>query len=483
MKFISLQIKEGIYARKIEFTDGVNLIFSKKNSRGKTTAIRILLYGLGYAIPNTKKMKFEKLDIKLEIEIGKNRRILLNRINKSLLEITLDNEKQTFILPNQQDDLHKLLFNTDNKDILNNLLGSYYLDQEKGWTLLNRGKAIGDIRFNIESLIRGLSDVDCEDLIKKEKKLKNELEKYKQMKKVSEYRDSILSKENSLVSDTREEEINSELEQLFITERELTNEIRRIDRTLSDNRRMGKYISEMKLIINYKGEDICVSEENVVGLTDSIEFLKSKRRYISNQLKDIKNRILKIQKEKELEVEKEYGQLSFFEVSTQIKEFDKQVLQIPLNTKAIKKQIYSITEEKKKIEEKIKKLTKESATYVSYISNKIEKYGKELGLENITPGYLFTGDLKVLSGAVLHKSVFVFRLAYILAIQRKLNIKLPIILDSPSGKEVDRENVSKMMEILKRDFSDNQIIIASIFEYDFDNVNKIEIFDRLLEEI
>lgn len=483
MKFISLQIKEGIYARKIEFTDGVNLIFSKKNSRGKTTALRILLYGLGYAIPNTKKMKFEKLDIKLEVEIGKNRRILLNRINKSLLEITLDNEKQTFILPNQQDDLHKLLFNTDNKDILNNLLGSYYLDQEKGWTLLNRGKAIGDIRFNIESLIRGLSDVDCEDLIKKEKKLNNELEKYKQMKKVSEYRDSILSKENSLVSDTREEEINSELEQLFITERELTNEIRRIDRTLSDNRRMGKYISEMKLIINYKGEDICVSEENVVGLTDSIEFLKSKRRYISNQLKDIKNRILKIQKEKELEVEKEYGQLSFFEVSTQIKEFDKQVLQIPLNTKAIKKQIYSITEEKKKIEEKIKKLTKESATYVSYISNKIEKYGKELGLENITPGYLFTDDLKVLSGAVLHKSVFVFRLAYILAIQRKLNIKLPIILDSPSGKEVDRENVSKMMEILKRDFSDNQIIIASIFEYDFDNVNKIEIFDRLLEEI
>ena len=134
-------------------------------------------------------------------------------------------------------------------------------------------------------------------------------------------------------------------------------------------------------------------------------------------------------------------------------------------------------------EEKIKKLTKESATYVSYISNKIEKYGKELGLENITPGYLFTDDLKVLSGAVLHKSVFVFRLAYILAIQRKLNIKLPIILDLPSGKEVDRENVTKMMEVLKRDFSENQIIIASIFDYDFDNVNKIEIFDKLLEEI
>ena len=299
MKFISLHIKEGIYARKIEFIDGVNLIFSKKNSRGKTTALRILLYGLGYAIPNTKKMKFEKLDIKLEVEIEKNRRVLLNRINKSLLELTVDNEKQTFILPNQQDALHKFLFKTDNKDILSNLLGSYYLDQEKGWTLLNRGKVIGEIRFNIESLIRGLSDIDCKDLIAEEKKLNNELEKYRQMRKVSEYRDSILSKENSLVLDTREDEINSELDQLYITERQLSLEIHRIDRTLSDNRRIGKYISEMKLMINFNGEDICVSEENIVGLTDSIEFLKAKRRYIANQLKDVKDRILKIKKEKE----------------------------------------------------------------------------------------------------------------------------------------------------------------------------------------
>lgn len=483
MKFISLHIKEGMYARKIEFIDGVNLIFSKKNSRGKTTALRILLYGLGYAIPNTKKMKFEKLDIKLEVEIEKNTRVLLNRINKSLLELTVDNEKQTFILPNQQDALHKFLFKTDNKDILSNLLGSYYLDQEKGWTLLNRGKVIGEIRFNIESLIRGLSDIDCKNLIEKEKKLNNELEKYRQMRKFSEYRDSILSKENSLVLDTREDEINSELDQLFITEKHLAIEINRIDRTLSDNRRIGKYISEMKLMVNFNGEDICVSEENIVGLTDSIEFLKAKRSYISNQLKEVKDRILKIQKEKDSEVEKEYGQLGFFKISTQIEEFDKQVLQIPLNTKSIKKQIDSITEEKKKVTKKINKLTKESSKYVSFISSRIEKYGKELELENITKGYLFTDDLKVLSGAVLHKTAFVFRLAYVLAIQEKLNIKLPLILDSPSGKEIDRENVTKMMEILKRDFSENQIIIASIFDYDFDNINKIEIFDRLLEEI
>ena len=37
------------------------------------------------------------------------------------------------------------------------------------------------------------------------------------------------------------------------------------------------------------------------------------------------------------------------------------------------------------------------------------------------------------------------------------------------------------INILKRDFSGNQIIIASIFQYDFDSVNLVEIKNRLIE--
>ena len=87
-----------------------------------------------------------------------------------------------------------------------------------------------------------------------------------------------------------------------------------------------------------------------------------------------------------------------------------------------------------------------------------------------------------MSGAVLHKTVFSFRLAYILEIQKVLGIKLPIILDSPSGKEVDQNNIRQMMEILKRDFSDNQIIIASIYHY-VEGEHVIEMKDRLLDSI
>ena len=58
---------------------------------------------------------------------------------------------------------------------------------------------------------------------------------------------------------------------------------------------------------------------------------------------------------------------------------------------------------------------------------------------------------------------------------------MPIILDSPSGKEIDHQNIEAMIKILKRDFSDNQIIIASIYEYDLININKINIVNRLIE--
>jgi hypothetical protein len=48
---------------------------------------------------------------------------------------------------------------------------------------------------------------------------------------------------------------------------------------------------------------------------------------------------------------------------------------------------------------------------------------------------------------------------------------LPLILDSPSGREVSMENIDEMMAILADDFTGHQIIVASIYSrYDFTTV-------------
>ena len=119
---------------------------------------------------------------------------------------------------------------------------------------------------------------------------------------------------------------------------------------------------------------------------------------------------------------------------------------------------------------------------VTSLHQNMAKYLAEFGVDSDATklnSYLFTSNLKELSGAMLHKTVFAFRLAYIIEIKRIIGVKLPIILDSPSGKEVDKNNIELMMAILSRDFSDHQIIIASIFNYNLSATNVIEIENRL----
>ena len=45
--------------------------------------------------------------------------------------------------------------------LIDNLLGAIYIDQEKGWTLLNRGKAIAGVHFNINELPKNIDGIMC----------------------------------------------------------------------------------------------------------------------------------------------------------------------------------------------------------------------------------------------------------------------------------------------------------------------------------
>lgn len=480
MIFKSIHLKEGIIERKILFAEGVNLIHSIKNSSGKTTLLRFILYALGYNIPNTKKIKFNNCEVELVIDCETSGRISLLRYSDIAVEVTMGSEKQTFVLPEQQNELHKIVFGTENVDVLRNLLGAFYVDQEKGWTLLNRGVVIGSIHFNIEELIRGLSGRDCSALIQKEARLSRELTKYRQMFSIAQYRETL--KTGELVTESYEEETDIVINQLLLHQKRLKTELRRIDSAMSNNKRFKQFVAEMKLLVQSPdGSTFPVTENNIVGLNDAIDLLITKRKMVSAEFATVTGQLEQYEKEKD----SEYEQLAFYKSASLLEVFDKRIAKMPMNPIAIKKKINSLENELKSIRRDISNITKINNSVVSSISQDIVKYATELGLgdkDSIPITYLFTSNLKELSGAVLHKTAFAFRLAYIIAIEDALKIKLPIILDSPSGKEVDQANVKLMMEILKRDFADHQIIIASIFNYDFDEVNTIEIKEHLIEE-
>ena len=476
-----MRIKEGMFERLIDFSDKVNLVHSEQNSKGKTTLLRFLLYSLGYSIPSTRKIHFARCEVETKISSELLGEVRLLRNSNDYIVATLNENQTTFVLPDQLSDLHTLLFGVDNTNILNNLLGAFYVDQEKGWTLLNRGVVIGSIHFNIEELIRGLSNRDCTSLIIDEMKLSKNLEKYRQMNSVAKYQESLAQESRTLSADTYNEKSDIEFNQLLMRKNIWKSELVRIDRAISDNKQFKKYIAKIKLLIQLPdGNTLPVTEDNIFGLNDNMEYLIAKRKLFAAEMSRIANQINDLQEDNLFENQ----QLAFYNSETLVESFDRNLGNMPINAKAILREISRLEAALSSIRKKISNRTRIDNDVVTSLYSHVLKYAIELGIgdkESMTASYIFTSNLKELSGAVLHKTVFAFRLAYIIEIEKVLRIKLPIILDSPSGKEIDQKNIQLMVDILKRDFADNQIIIASIFQYNFDKVNSIEIFDKLIE--
>lgn len=123
---------------------------------GKSTLLRLLLYGVGYPIPGTYSLKFDKVSTQVIFEREGNRYIV-NRIN-NYIEIYIEDEFiSSRTLTGDDESWFTYIWGIDSVRVLRNILGAIYMDQDKGWTLLNRGKVIGNIRFNIRDLLIGLS--------------------------------------------------------------------------------------------------------------------------------------------------------------------------------------------------------------------------------------------------------------------------------------------------------------------------------------
>ena len=462
MRFDYIKITEGMYQRTIEFSDKNNLIFSKENSQGKTTLLRLMIYSLGYKIPNTKSIKFDDCHVESKVFV-KDHSYIISRQGCHLEIIDQDGNVKEFVLQDEQDQLQKYLFGIDNVDVLHNLLGCFYVDQEKGWTLLNRGVVIGSNRFNIEELLRGFVNRDCQELNKEIKNIEHELLKYKKMLDIAEYRQQMFEEQGSIVYENYDENTEKEIDNLRIQKGIFEKELRNIRKSYEENQSFKKYIEKMKLtVVTNDGDEIPVNAKTIKNYNDINELLKARLRIVTAEIASIDRKI------QNLDRVIEDTQISFVTTNSILQEFDKKISSFVIDYKTVQKIITALEKRKRALTTERTIRTKQNNEHLTSIYKNIEKYAKELNLEkyiNLRTDFVFTHNLKELSGAILHKIVFAFKLGFIIEAEKYLGYKLPIILDSPSGKEVDPENIEKMFEILNRDFSENQIIVASIHQY------------------
>ena len=471
----SLTITEGKKTKTYQFSSQANLIHSDDNTVGKTTLLRLMLYALGYQIPNTKNMKFEKC-ITQVVLTSNGKTFHIKRENEYLL---VDDETSTeyYILPTELNQFHAVVFGTDNNDVLNNLLGTFYMDQEKGWTLLNRGKVIGSIGFSIEKFILGLSERDYQKLQSELQLLEREVKKYQQMRDIAQYQREIYEEKGDIVHDTYDEILQRDLSVYMFDVEALRKELKQITDTIADNTSIRKFIEKMSLWVKSpEGTKIPVNEDTIIGLDDNNDFLISRKHLLTSQIAKLEQKIENLRN-------MIYYQSQRPTTETLIESFDKNLSQIAIDAKTVNSILDELIERQNEVRRQLTELAKNNNDILEQMYSDILSYGAELGLTQYMSsgiGFVFTRNLKELTGATLMKMVFAFKMSYIRAVDRVLNIKLPLILDSPSGKELDQYNIQKLMDIIDRDFSENQVIIASIYHYKLDNLTTIEMGRRVV---
>lgn len=487
----SLAFKSGLDESSDTLAEkGVNLIYSGSNSRGKTTLLRLILYSLGFSIPGMKGIDFDSVESEIIVAVNSINYKIFRK--KEVLNVESNGLSASYLLPIEHALFLSKLFNYKKDGVLNNLLGILYIDQEKGWTLLNRGTVIGSVKFSIEELLASLNGVDISGLLNDKKKYKYRKNKYEAIQNIQSLKDQI---SDDCISNLSSDDEESNLSNRVIGQELIVNSIKQsvkdIDDIIKQQKGMFDYIASLNLRVKVDeaGEKtIKIVKDNIVGANENDSYLEARRNILMTQLK------IESKKKEDYEralndyLDKKYsGQLFDNSENDKVEKAEKKLLSALSNIDQT--DVYNLIDESSRklteINAKIKKEVKDNNNYINRIYQKVLKYASSLNLETkyvVTKDIIFTSDLKSLSGANLSKLVFAFKVAFLKIVEEDLGSKLPFIIDSPSAKELDKDNVALIMKLINDELGDNQVIIASIYDNFVNYKKKIEIKNQAIEK-
>lgn len=456
----SLQHRSAFIPKEVDFSTPVVIIHSEHNTTGKTTLLRAVLFALGFPVPNTELIQFEDFEFTVDLTYNNEQVIVIRKCN--LLTIN----GQEFDLPVEQRAAHSFLFGISNGEILANLLGTIYFDQEKGWTLLNRGTIIGINRFNVESFFRGLKEDESDEsyqMVERISALRKKIAEYRLMLNVAEYQAAVNQDvDHRLDFQTFQEGLDSALIEKRIQLQSIEDEISHITDMMRKNKNFSDYIEMKKVYVKDPngGAPIRLSKSTLFEYSDLEDVNAARKSMLVAERNSLKREIAAIEASQE-------KQFTLMNLPTADAELTSRLANITgISALEVNSMLNRLYKEKETISETLIKRTKQNNTWVTHAYKIIADYAKELDIPFDYKIDIFTSNLKTKSGAILHKMVFIYKLAYIKLLSQKLGYPLPIFCDSPSGREVEMETITEMLSVLKRDFSEHQIFIASIHKYE-----------------
>lgn len=478
-----LLVEDGIECNRT-FPNGIVYLHSSNNSMGKTTFLRLLFYSLGYQIPSMRGINFEEIKTVIEFE-EKNHSFRAERNNSSFHLIVDNNAEIDYALPAEHLAFLKYVFQEDNGAILSNILGFMYIDQDKGWSLLNRGTVIGRIKFNINELVAALNDVDISDLLEREKRLMQEKEKYETIKNMQNLTDIVFEENGEYVTPDIEKEALNRISYKRIEIQRIKKNLKELNDAISSQESLMNYLENLRLIVKNKdGVEIVVSRNNIIGALPNTELLKARKSILSYEIDKLDREIKEIEAGINDQKRKNESTDLFANSSKHNSMYGELNTFLAANQANISDLIEDAAKELASVRVQISNAVKSNNNYILKIYEKVYEYSKSLNVDDYIiqkEEYIFTKDLKSLSGTILSKIIFAFKLAFLKVIEDKMGTRLLFVIDSPRSKEMDADNYKLIMDLIYKELSSNQVFIATIYDVDYYQ-KKIEFTGQAIEQ-
>ncbi|MFC6163221.1 hypothetical protein ACFP3T_00775 [Lactiplantibacillus dongliensis] len=460
-----------------------------KNTKGKTSLIRFLIWGLGFNVSLTNQFKL--MYSETVITLKDSPFISINRKGNKVILKSDDNEN-SYSLPNDEDKVLKLIFPNVPVDILPQLLGFMYFDQDGGYKAWNRNvvtQRLGNDRsykISIESLLASLGKVDYQDFLSKQKSLDK-------VKKETTNFGNLLNSIYHISPDTHAElaNVESDIQNLNdqISQREL--ELTRIKNkrmiyssSLKDQNNFNSLLKKLSIKIKVGKNIVNVTDENIIQdrhlntrLTEFEKHYRHMENTMSKELNNLKEKrdvLISTHTEPNdpenlFNSENNFKHLLDLLRSSGISLQDTHAATSDISTAAIKNN--------KEFKEDIKK----TPAY-SDIWNTIVFLASKIGLSgsiNHHNNRLLASKISE-SGARRSLTVISYRLGILRYLYDTYNIQPPLIFDSPASSEMDTENLNVLLSMITSQFSEFQTIIATNQETDTFFDKKIIIQDGVI---
>lgn len=476
---------------------GVNIIFSDDNNKGKTIVIQGLMYALGNEpifpmgfLPNNYYFYVElEIDNKI-YEFLRHKDLIIIKHNENLFQFNTGAELKYFInqnlfsLPKIVKDghikiadpslLYEIFFVGQDKRNTSSVINTGYYNKKDFENLLAslNGNIITDISQEQKNKKDKISEIKSQisstrkllKLTKENKNLSNWINKYDDEVNIEELR-SIIRVLNNEISENkrkRKNEINRKIQ---------------LQNLLSELNSLNKKVNTGKIIckkcgcdqILYTNNDITFDISNITVRNQIITSIHSQISLKTELILEYTENINKAQntlKETLMDIPEEFQTILLFkdEILSE-KEYDNQLAKLNKELKDLQQDIVTNEEQDKNAKEEYKKLKTAIVDKMNYYYKYVDKQGKLVFTD------LFTTKHLIYSGSDEQEYYF----SRTMAINDCLQHSFPIIIDYYRGGEISTARENLMIECFKS--IDKQVIITSTLkeqEYSVDKYNDIE---------